>query len=96
MRIKKNEILKCIKILMLSIFVGILVLTLLESSDKHTAEAKEKSTHSQGTKLYGANSKDIRIWTDPDTGVQYVIYSGYRSAGGITPRINLDGTLYQP
>ncbi len=37
------------------------------------------------------------IWTDEDTGVQYIIYrektmnAGF---GGITPRLNADGSLY--
>lgn len=40
----------------------------------------------------------IEFWTDEETGVQYVIYdrgSGYAGMGGITPRLNADGTLYQ-
>jgi hypothetical protein len=40
---------------------------------------------------------DIEIWTDKETGVQYVIYDksgGYSGMGGITPRFNTDGTLY--
>ena len=40
---------------------------------------------------------DIRIWTDEETGVQYVIYchaAGYKGMGGITPRLNSDGSLY--
>ena len=45
------------------------------------------------------NSKgtDIRFWTDEETGVQYVIYNHgapYKGMGGITPRLNADGTLY--
>ena len=45
------------------------------------------------------NSKDtdIRFWTDEETGVQYVIYNhgaGSKGMGGITPRLNADGTLY--
>ena len=42
----------------------------------------------------------IRFWTDEETGVEYVIYShssnGYTGMGGITPRLNADGTLYHP
>lgn len=37
------------------------------------------------------------VWTDEETGVQYIIYQ-YRNSsgglGGITPRLNPDGTLY--
>ena len=43
------------------------------------------------------NNNDITIWTDPETGVQYIVYCefyGYSGAGGITPRLNADGTLY--
>lgn len=42
-------------------------------------------------------SSRICIWTDEKTGVQYIIYSdiaGYGGMGGITPRLNADGTLY--
>ena len=38
----------------------------------------------------------IYIWTDKDTGVQYVIYrekTGYAGFGGITPRLNSDGSI---
>ena len=35
----------------------------------------------------------IGVWTDSETGVQYVIFYGYRK-GGITPRLNTNGTLY--
>lgn len=34
----------------------------------------------------------IEIWTDEETGVQYIIYD--RAGGGITPRLNGDGSLY--
>ena len=46
------------------------------------------------------SDKDVSImfWTDEETGVEYVIYSnnsnGYAGQGGITPRLNADGTLY--
>lgn len=50
------------------------------------------------TPTVGEKSNDyIYIWTDEDTGVQYVIYrekcmnAGF---GGITPRLNPDGSLY--
>lgn len=36
-------------------------------------------------------SGDIRVWRDPETGCDYLLYKrGY--AGGITPRMNADGT----
>jgi maltose-binding protein MalE len=42
-------------------------------------------------------NEDISIWTDDETGVQYIIYShgqDYQGMGGITPRLNADGSLY--
>lgn len=43
------------------------------------------------------NDPDVMFWTDEETGVEYVIYShsgGYSGMGGITPRLNKDGSLY--
>jgi flagellar basal body L-ring protein FlgH len=41
------------------------------------------------------NNTNIRIWIDEETGVQYIIWrDSYK--GGITPRLNADGTLYHP
>jgi hypothetical protein len=37
------------------------------------------------------NSERLEIWTDADTGCDYLIYSSSRQ-GGITPRLNPDGT----
>ena len=36
----------------------------------------------------------IKFWCDEETGVQYVIYNRGGGGGGITPRLNADGTLY--
>ena len=39
---------------------------------------------------------DVYVWTDEETGVQYLIYSDRHSdsgMGGITPRLNADGTI---
>ena len=50
------------------------------------------------TPTVGEKSNDyIYIWTDDETGVQYVIYreKTYNAGhGGITPRLNPDGSLY--
>lgn len=43
------------------------------------------------------DNSTIKFWIDEETGVQYVIYSkggGYAGMGGITPRLNKDGSLY--
>lgn len=42
------------------------------------------------------NNSDIFAFIDPDTGVHYWIYSHkvmYGGAGGMTPRLNSDGTV---
>lgn len=41
-------------------------------------------------------SDTFYIWTDPETGVQYIVYRGKfmdEFFGGITPRLNSDGTI---
>jgi uncharacterized lipoprotein YehR (DUF1307 family) len=59
----------------------------------------ETETSNEIEKLALPNESDenISIWTDKETGVQYIIYDnkvGYGGMGGITPRFNADGTLY--
>lgn len=49
------------------------------------------------TNIEESNNKNIEFWTDEETGVQYVIYERtlMRGAmGGITPRLNADGSIY--
>lgn len=54
-------------------------------------------SHEYGEIKENTNNKNISIWTDAETGVQYIVYT-YRTSrggmGGITPRLNSDGTLY--
>lgn len=57
---------------------------------KETAESNKAEPEKEST-------SNIFIWIDEETGVQYIIYSdkqGYSGMGGITPRLNADGTLY--
>lgn len=52
---------------------------------------------SDNTDVNKSNNTNVKFWTDKDTGVQYVIYDeseGYAGMGGITPRLNSDGSLY--
>lgn len=47
-------------------------------------------------KAQEVNNNDIYEFIDPDTGVHYWIYSrteSYAGMGGITPRLNSDGTV---
>lgn len=53
-------------------------------------------TEPQRTIKENEDDTHISIWTDPETGVQYIIYSKkWQDAGmgGITPRLNADGSL---
>lgn len=62
----------------------IIVLCLVSCSENENIKTQEED-------------KDIKIWTDTETNVQYVIYcseASYAGMGGITPRLNADGTLY--
>jgi maltose-binding protein MalE len=57
----------------------------------------ETSNKIQKPTLAEESNENISIWTDTETGVQYIVYTdtaGYCGMGGITPRLNADGTLY--
>jgi maltose-binding protein MalE len=51
----------------------------------------EESTNQSNNTLPPSSS--VRVWTDEETGVQYIIYEGYKQ-GGIYPRLNADGSLH--
>ena len=71
------------KILCIAIITALFIL-LISCADKTNIEASSNS--------------HVEFWTDTETGVQYVIYDkkdGYGGMGGITPRLNSDGTLYK-
>ena len=65
--------------------------------------SNEKNRDIRGSAVNNPNIRPtddryIEIWTDPDTGVEYIIYDrtgGQSGMGGITPRFNADGTLYR-
>ena len=47
-----------------------------------------------GTQInYIQNDWDYNIVVDKETGVNYIVYIDYKQ-GGITPRLNADGTPY--
>lgn len=51
----------------------------------------EKSTNQSDNTL--PKNSSVYIWTDKETGVQYIVYVGHRK-GGICPRLNADGSLH--
>lgn len=45
------------------------------------------------TVLSGKNGNNtISDYVDPETGVHYLVFFGYNGRGGITPRLNPDGS----
>lgn len=49
------------------------------------------------TNVEETNNENIEFWTDEETGVQYVVYEKTLmkgGMGGITPRLNADGSIY--
>lgn len=73
------------------ISVVILVLTCwrkinTEENKKAFEERIEKAKQEQEIQEKNNLGDNIYIWTDPETGVEYIIWEGYRK-GGITPRI---------
>lgn len=56
-------------------------------------EGKRKKETEIEMKKNGAMTQDaFTIWTDPETGVEYIVYNNFYK-GGITPRLNEDGTI---
>lgn len=82
---------KIVAILLIIVFA--LCLVACEVSGEVSGEVNEPNKPNIKT----VSEAKIRIWTDAETGVQYIIYTdqaGYGGMGGITPRLNADGTLY--
>lgn len=72
--------------------IVLIALLCVVSCDKTYATVETEFPEYKQTKNY-----DIEIWTDEETGVQYIVYSNKTAnagMGGITPRLNADGTLY--
>ncbi len=54
----------------------------------------ENTTNNAGAlPVNGIHDDEIYLYIDPETGVNYLVYDGYR-AGGMTTRLNADGTPY--
>ena len=56
----------------------------------------DKGVRSAESGLPTLSNGDMYEFIDPQTGVHYWVYShdgGYDGAGGITPRLNADGTI---
>ena len=76
----------------LSVLMIVILLLFLVGCDENNENIKS-ATNDKNITL-GEHNDEILFWTDTETGVEYVVYKGYRK-GGITPRLNADGTLYK-
>ena len=95
----KTKVLFFIAIIVGVIFVSVLILTLLgyRISDIGT-NIGDKANHLANEWLYidSYNENNIYEFVDKATGVHYLVYSykaGNAGMGGITPRLNSDGSL---
>ena len=78
------------KILAILLVFGLAATTLIGCSNTTGVETTKDNNIE---KIYNS---DIYEFIDPDTGVHYWIYShkaGYGGMGGMTPRLNPDGTV---
>lgn len=83
------------------IIIGLLIATIgtqfgctLKSD---VAQTSEKESDVAQTSVKEMDNDDIYEFIDPDTGVHYLVYNHYvggdAGMGGITPRLNSDGTI---
>ena len=62
-----------------------------------TNDAHEEDGTASQMERYEPWCGGVYVWTDPDTNVQYLVCQDYRDRGigvGITPRLNLDGSVH--
>jgi len=76
-------------------FMTLATVLILTCSLVGCSSPKGTETSNSGTtsKIY---NRDVYEFVDPDTGVHYWIYShaeSYKGMGGITPRLNSDGSV---
>ena len=70
----------------------ILTLTIVMLTACGNTDAETKTNYIQDYTFY-KNNIEFTIVVDKETGVNYVVYSGYKN-GGVTVRLNADGTPY--
>lgn len=66
---------------------------LVSCADADSIHGEMKTSQS----IKETNDNRIQLWTDEETGVQYIIYhftAPNKAGAGITPRLNADGSLY--
>lgn len=59
-----------------------------------TTNGEETSESTESFIVEDNRNQDVTIYTDPETKVQYFLFRTYKG-GGITPRLNPDGTPHK-
>lgn len=77
-------------LVIISIFAVLMLSGCTASSKEAVAVNVQESTESEVSRIQDGR---IQTWTDPETGVQYLIYFGYNGRGGMCPRLNTDGSV---
>ena len=76
------------------LLIGLIIIaTCMSIMGCHPRNAESGGTHQN--KLHSRAWGDATVYTDPDTRVQYIVFSkrdNYSLGVGITPRLNPDGT----
>lgn len=87
--VNKEGIFLVIMILVIAIIAGLFGIGVvsLPSDESQQTSVSDMSEHNTNLNL-----RDVFGYTDPETGVCYLIYDGVNK-GGITPRYNQDGSL---
>lgn len=71
--------------------IGIIV-NFSDMASRHKSEETDTETLNRADYLFDEKD-EFKIWTDPETGVQYIAYDGYGGRFAMTPRLNADGSL---
>ena len=74
-------------VLVISILCVVLLTHIREQVPANDTEAKRNV-------LEYRDDKAVFVYVDPDTGVNYLVYYGSNGRGGITERLNPDGTPF--
>lgn len=61
-----------------------------QTNDESNTQIVQEDTVKQVST--GTSSNNVFVYVDPETGVNYLIYHGYR-CGGITPRYDSEGNI---
>lgn len=78
------------------IMTGLVSLTACKSQPIAGSTDTKSDVESSSSLFPYHTNYDIKDWVDSETGVYYLVYSdqsGYAGMGGITPRLNPDGSV---